>query len=76
MIVCFSKTTKTTRSAWQELNKPEGSVLDAVEVGCSTCEELQCDGSVGYGSHPDETGRVTLDALIMDGCVRSVWDNF
>ena len=26
-----------------------GSHLDAVEMGCSECEILQCDGTVGYG---------------------------
>ena len=29
--------------------KRGGSYLDAVEKGCSKCEVLQCDGSVGYG---------------------------
>eukprot|EP01134_Creolimax_fragrantissima_P004547 CFRG4547T1 len=41
--------------------------LDVVEGMCRYCQTHQCDGSVGYGSHPDSTGRVTLDALIMDG---------
>jgi N4-(beta-N-acetylglucosaminyl)-L-asparaginase len=44
-----------------------GNAMDAVEAGCSKCEEDQCDGSVGYGNHPDTTGHTTLDALIMDG---------
>ena len=44
-----------------------GSVVDAVEKGCSKCEVLRCDGSVGEGSDPDENGEVTLDAMIMDG---------
>ena len=44
-----------------------GSALDAVESGCSSCEENQCDVSVGYGNHPDTNGHTTLDALIMDG---------
>ncbi len=35
--------------------------------GCSTCERLQCDGSVGYGGSPDESGETTLDAMVMDG---------
>ena len=38
-----------------------------MERGCATCETEQCDGSVGFGSVPDSTGEVTLDALIMDG---------
>lgn len=43
------------------------TALDAVEIGCSTCERNQCDGSVGYGGSPDESCETTLDALIMDG---------
>mmetsp|Transcript_31002 Transcript_31002/g.44537 ORF Transcript_31002/g.44537 Transcript_31002/m.44537 type:complete len:350 (-) Transcript_31002:71-1120(-) len=43
------------------------SALDAVEIGCSTCEDDQCDGTVGFGNGPDSLGFTTLDALIMDG---------
>ncbi len=46
---------------------PNGTCLDAVEAGCRTCEELQCDGTVGWGHNPTESGEPTLDALIMDG---------
>ena len=35
--------------------------------GCSRCEELQCDRTVGYGGSPDEAGETTLDACICDG---------
>lgn len=35
--------------------------------GCSMCEQLQCDGTVGFGGSPDESGETTLDAMIMDG---------
>lgn len=31
------------------------------------CEELQCDGSVGFGGSPNEAGETTLDSMIMDG---------
>lgn len=44
-----------------------GSALDAVVSGCSTCERLQCDGTVGFGGSPDENGETFLDAMIMDG---------
>ncbi|KAL1461263.1 hypothetical protein WDU94_013180 [Cyamophila willieti] len=44
-----------------------GSSLDAVETACRTCEELQCERTVGYGGSPDEHGETTLDALIIDG---------
>ena len=35
--------------AWNVIGSGAGSVLDAVEQGCSVCEVEQCDGSVGYG---------------------------
>ena len=44
-----------------------GTALDAVQAGCSTCEERQCDGSVGFGGSPDESCETTLDAMLMDG---------
>lgn len=52
--------------AWQTLNE-KGTALDAVEIGCMTCEKLQCDGTVGFGGSPDEKGETTLDAMIMNG---------
>ncbi|KAI1387285.1 asparaginase-domain-containing protein [Hypoxylon trugodes] len=59
--------TAATDAAYLSLLKPETSALDAVEIGCSTCETNQCDGSVGYGGSPDENCETTLDAMIMDG---------
>ncbi|XP_036933119.1 N(4)-(beta-N-acetylglucosaminyl)-L-asparaginase [Acanthopagrus latus] len=55
-----------TAAAWSTLQSG-GSVLDAVQMGCARCEMEQCDGSVGYGGSPDETGETTLDAMIMNG---------
>ncbi|KAM7000507.1 N(4)-(beta-N-acetylglucosaminyl)-L-asparaginase [Tautogolabrus adspersus] len=55
-----------TAAAWSVL-QAGGSVLDAVEKGCARCETEQCDGSVGYGGSPDESGETTLDAMIMNG---------
>ncbi|CAL8354623.1 unnamed protein product [Merluccius merluccius] len=55
-----------TAAAWEALQSG-GSVLDAVERGCGRCEADQCDGSVGYGGSPDETGETSLDALIING---------
>lgn len=43
------------------------SLQTTVKGGCTTCEVNQCDTSVGYGNHPDTSGGVSLDALIMDG---------
>jgi N4-(beta-N-acetylglucosaminyl)-L-asparaginase len=48
-------------------NSTSVSALDAVEIGCATCERNQCDGTVGFGGSPDEACETTLDALIMDG---------
>ncbi|XP_014800970.1 PREDICTED: N(4)-(beta-N-acetylglucosaminyl)-L-asparaginase [Calidris pugnax] len=57
---------KAAETAWGVLQQG-GSELDAVERGCGQCEIEQCDGSVGYGGSPDESGETTLDAMIMDG---------
>ncbi|RZC10215.1 N(4)-(Beta-N-acetylglucosaminyl)-L-asparaginase, partial [Asbolus verrucosus] len=43
------------------------SAVDAVTVGCTACEEEQCDNTVGFGGSPDENGETTLDAMIFDG---------
>ncbi|KAI9029229.1 nucleophile aminohydrolase [Hyaloraphidium curvatum] len=43
------------------------AAIDAVVLGASVCEKAQCDGSVGYGGHPDEDGEVALDAMVVDG---------
>jgi isoaspartyl peptidase/L-asparaginase-like protein (Ntn-hydrolase superfamily) len=56
-------------TAWDTIYLKRKSALDAVEKGCSTCEDEQCDGTVGFGGSPDENGETTLDAMIMDGYV-------
>lgn len=43
--------------------KEGGNSLDSVEIGCTTCEVNQCDGSVGYGNHPDTTVNI-IDSFI------------
>jgi len=58
--------TSATSKAW-EIISSGGTALDAVEKGVAQCEVDRCDGSVGYGGSPDETGETTLDAMIMDG---------
>ncbi|KAK4223106.1 asparaginase-domain-containing protein [Podospora fimiseda] len=45
----------------------KSSVLSAVQFGCATCENNQCDGTVGFGGSPDENCETTLDAMLMDG---------
>lgn len=55
-----------TAKAWDVL-KANGSAFDAIEQGCTVCEEQQCDHTVGYGGSPDENGETTLDAMMMDG---------
>ncbi len=57
-----------TAAAYKVLSESaSATALDGIEVGCSTCERDQCDGSVGYGGSPDETAETTLDSMIMDG---------
>ncbi|KAI5076929.1 hypothetical protein GOP47_0008994 [Adiantum capillus-veneris] len=63
--------TDAVRAAWDALQLGF-SAVDAVVEGCSACEALQCDGSVGFGGSPDENGETTLDAMIMDGTTMDV----
>jgi hypothetical protein len=56
--------TEATEAGWRELSSG-GSVVDAVERGCTACEEARCDGTVGYGGSPDEEGETSLDAMVM-----------
>ncbi len=59
-----------TKKAWEVLNDNETGVqsaIDAIEEGCTVCEEMQCDGTVGFGGSPCENGETTLEAMIMDG---------
>eukprot|EP00126_Sphaerothecum_destruens_P006759 Sdes_comp19515_c0_seq3m11078 len=49
-----------------QFNSCNCSVQSVVE-GCSVCEELRCDGTVGWGGSPDENGETCLDAILMDG---------
>lgn len=57
---------EANEAAWSSLQQGD-TALDALVIGCTTCEEQQCDGTVGYGGSPDENGETTLDAMIMDG---------
>ncbi|XP_021752789.1 probable isoaspartyl peptidase/L-asparaginase 3 isoform X1 [Chenopodium quinoa] len=59
------------RAAWRAVDGGF-SAVDAVVEGCSACEELRCDGSVGPGGSPDENGETTLDALIMNGATMEI----
>lgn len=62
---------EANKRAWDVL-KNGGSALDAIETGCTACEQLQCDGTVGYGGSPDENGETTLDAMIIDGMTMNI----
>lgn len=64
--------TNATAKAWEVLYEKKLSSLDAVEAGCTECEVLQCDTTVGYGGSPDEDGETTLDAFIMDGATMNI----
>ena len=65
--------TAATDAAYDALSaNRSASALDAVEIGCSTCERNQCDGTVSWGGSPDESCETTLDAMIMDGATMDV----
>lgn len=65
VINTWNFTTASAR-AWLEL-KIGHSALDAIEFGTGQCEIDRCDGTVGWGGSPAESGETTLDAMIMDG---------
>nr|WP_279322772.1 isoaspartyl peptidase/L-asparaginase [Rhodothermus marinus] len=56
-------------TAWRVLQQG-GSLLDAVEEGIRVVEADPTVRTVGVGGYPDVTGRVTLDASIMEGIGR------
>ncbi|GLT83964.1 hypothetical protein SLE2022_022250 [Rubroshorea leprosula] len=62
---------EAVRAAWRAVDKGF-SAVDAVVEGCSACEELRCDGTVGPGGSPDENGETTIDALLMNGVTMEV----
>ncbi|KAJ9678808.1 hypothetical protein PVL29_020874 [Vitis rotundifolia] len=63
---------EAVRAAWRAIDSGF-SAVDAVVEGCSACEELRCDGTVGPGGSPDENGETTLDdALVMHGATMEV----
>lgn len=51
--------------AWKVLSS-KGTSLDAIEKGLNIIEKDESNSTVGYGGTPDSSGRVTLDACIMD----------
>ncbi|XP_072151552.1 probable isoaspartyl peptidase/L-asparaginase 3 isoform X3 [Setaria viridis] len=69
MVVSTWPFREAVRAAWEVVSASDGggSAVDAVVAGCSACEVLRCDGTVGPGGSPDENGETTLDALIMNG---------
>ncbi|KAK8975389.1 hypothetical protein V6N11_057483 [Hibiscus sabdariffa] len=62
---------EAVRAAWKAVDKGFDAV-EAVVEGCSACEELRCDGTVGPGGSPDENGETTIDALLMNGATMEV----
>ncbi|XP_030387033.1 putative N(4)-(beta-N-acetylglucosaminyl)-L-asparaginase GA14866 [Scaptodrosophila lebanonensis] len=70
MVINTWNFTKANKLAWRILNQTQGGLRltrNAVVEGCTKCEKMQCDGTVGFGGSPDELGETTLDAMIMDG---------
>jgi len=59
------KTTEANQKACQMLDKGEHA-LDAAVAGVAIEEENPKNTTVGYGGAPDRTGKVTLDACVMN----------
>lgn len=59
------KTTEANQKAGQMLDKGEHA-LDAAVAGVAIEEENPKNTTVGYGGAPDRTGKVTLDACVMN----------
>ena len=59
------KTTEAKQKAGQMLDKGEHA-LDAAVAGVAIEEENPKNTTVGYGGAPDRTGKVTLDACVMN----------
>lgn len=58
--------TAATKEAWAAVNaKSRTPALDAVVAGCAACERDQCDGTVGFGGSPDESGEVRCCAFLI-----------
>ncbi|XP_038683284.1 probable isoaspartyl peptidase/L-asparaginase 3 isoform X2 [Tripterygium wilfordii] len=62
---------EAVRAAWRAVDNGS-SAVEAVVEGCSACEELRCDGTVGPGGSPDENGETTIDAMVMNGVTMEV----
>lgn len=56
---------EANKVAWENLKSAKGG-LTAVEYGVRVSEDDPDEMSVGLGGLPDRTGKVTLDACIMD----------
>ncbi|XP_017027171.1 putative N(4)-(beta-N-acetylglucosaminyl)-L-asparaginase GG24090 [Drosophila kikkawai] len=75
MVINTWNFTPANAFAWRILKQSKGGLRqtrNAVVEGCSKCEKLQCDRTVGYGGSPDEMGETTLDAMVMDGSTMDV----
>ena len=59
------KTAEANQKAGQMLDKGENA-LDAAVAGVAIEEENPKNTTVGYGGAPDRTGKVTLDACVMN----------
>ncbi|KZV29648.1 putative isoaspartyl peptidase/L-asparaginase 3 [Dorcoceras hygrometricum] len=71
MVVSTWPFLEAVRAAWKTVSRGLPA-MDAVVEGCSACEKLRCDGTVGPGGGPDENGETTIDAMIMNGMTMEV----
>lgn len=56
---------EANEAAWEVMGN-KGTAFDAVEAGVKVCEADINNRSVGIGGLPDSSGKVTLDACIMN----------
>jgi len=65
VVSTWSHGIEANAAAWSVLGK-KGTSFDAVEAGVKVCEADVNNRSVGIGGLPDSSGKVTLDACIMN----------
>ena len=61
----YNQSLTANEAAWNILQK-SGNAIDAVEAGVQVSENDPNNCCVGLGANPDKTGKVTLDASIMN----------
>ena len=66
MLATWNHGLVSNAEGWRQMQNG-GSALDAVVEGTAVVESDPTGTSVGLGGRPDRSGRVTLDACVMNG---------